>query len=147
LLLIGILIEGKCGRWKLNGTEPLKSFSKFIGICGNKSRSSPPHAMSSKVPRTESQVCPIAGCSNVKGQFYSPRTAVVGMSVPLWLELIKGGLKYGDEMINDMKQLAPLKTETDMGDCADAFVMLAKNGIPFIRAETNVAKKASRAQR
>ena len=27
-----------------------------------------------------------------------------------------------------MKQLAPLKSVTDMGDCADAFVMLAKNG-------------------
>ena len=27
-----------------------------------------------------------------------------------------------------MKQLAPLKDATDMGDCADAFVMLAKNG-------------------
>jgi hypothetical protein len=69
------------------------------------------------------------------------------MSVPLWLTLIKGGLKYGDEMINDMKQLAPLKTATDMGDCADAFVMLAKNGISVIRAETNIAKKASLAQR
>jgi len=56
-------------------------------------------------------------------------------------------LKYGDDIINDMKQLAPLKVEADMGDCADAFVMLAKNGIPFIRAETNFAKKASLAQR
>jgi len=27
-----------------------------------------------------------------------------------------------------MKQLAPLKDATDMGDCADAFIMLAKNG-------------------
>jgi len=39
-----------------------------------------------------------------------------------------GGLKYGDEIIDGMKQLAPLKDATDMGDCADAFVMLAKNG-------------------
>ena len=27
-----------------------------------------------------------------------------------------------------MKPLAPLNSVTDMGDCADAFVMLAKNG-------------------
>ena len=27
-----------------------------------------------------------------------------------------------------MKQLAPVMSVTDMGDCADAFVMLAKNG-------------------
>lgn len=33
-----------------------------------------------------------------------------------------------------MKELAPLKAETDMGDCADAFVMLAKNGINSICA-------------
>ena len=30
------------------------------------------------------------------------------------------------------KQLAPLKSATDMGDCADAFVMLAKNGFKYI---------------
>lgn len=41
----------------------------------------------------------------------------------------EGGLKYGNEMIEAHKQLAPLKAATDMGDCADAFVMLAKNGI------------------
>ena len=69
------------------------------------------------------------------------------MSVLLLLELIKGGLKYGDQIINDMKQMAPLKATTDMGDCADAFVMLAKNGIPFIRTETNLVKRASLAQR
>ena len=37
-------------------------------------------------------------------------------------------LKYGDELIEEMKQLTPLKDTTDIGDCADAFVMLAKNG-------------------
>jgi hypothetical protein len=39
-----------------------------------------------------------------------------------------GGLKYGDEIIEAQKQLAPLRSATDMGDCADAFVMMAKNG-------------------
>lgn len=40
-----------------------------------------------------------------------------------------GGLKYGSEAIEGMKQLAPLKSATDMADCADAFVMLAKSGL------------------
>ena len=31
-------------------------------------------------------------------------------------------------MIEAQKQLAPLKDVTDMADCADVFVMLAKNG-------------------
>lgn len=44
------------------------------------------------------------------------------------LLIFKGGLKYGDEIIEAQKQLAPLKSATNMGDCADAFVMLAKNG-------------------
>jgi hypothetical protein len=38
-------------------------------------------------------------------------------------------LKYGESIIEEHKQLAPLKDATDMGDCADAFVMMAKNGI------------------
>jgi hypothetical protein len=38
-------------------------------------------------------------------------------------------LKYGNEAIEGMKQLAPLKSVTDMADCADAFVMLAKSGL------------------
>jgi len=40
-----------------------------------------------------------------------------------------GGLKYGPEVIEGHKQLAPLKDATDMADCADAYVMIAKNGI------------------
>ena len=43
----------------------------------------------------------------------------------------QGGLQYGHEIIEAQKQLAPLKAATDMGDCADAFVMLAKNGIQY----------------
>lgn len=43
--------------------------------------------------------------------------------------LTVGGLKYGEAIIEEHKQLAPLKAATDMGDCADAFVMMAKNGI------------------
>jgi hypothetical protein len=42
-----------------------------------------------------------------------------------------GGLKYGNEAIEGMKQLAPLKSATDMADCADGFVMLAKSGAVF----------------
>ena len=42
-----------------------------------------------------------------------------------------GGMKYGDEIIEAHKQLAPLKRETGMDDCADVFVMLAKNGYSF----------------
>lgn len=38
-------------------------------------------------------------------------------------------MKYGDEIIEAHKQLAPLKRETGMDDCADVFVMLAKNGL------------------
>jgi hypothetical protein len=48
-----------------------------------------------------------------------------------------GGLKYGDEIIEAQKQLAPLKDATDMGDCADAFVMMAKNGIEML-CQTNL---------
>jgi hypothetical protein len=40
-----------------------------------------------------------------------------------------GGLKYGESIIDEHKQLSPLKAATDIGDCADAFVMMAKNGI------------------
>lgn len=39
-----------------------------------------------------------------------------------------GGLKYGEEAIEMHKQLSPLKRVTEMDDCAEAFVMMAKNG-------------------
>jgi hypothetical protein len=51
------------------------------------------------------------------------------MSAFSTVTLTLGGLKYGDEFIEAQKQLAPLKSVTDMGDCADAFVMLAKSGM------------------
>ena len=37
------------------------------------------------------------------------------------------GLKYSEERIQQVKQLAVLKHETFLDDCAAAFVMLAKN--------------------
>jgi hypothetical protein len=43
--------------------------------------------------------------------------------------LTLGGLKYGPANIEAFKKLAPLKDATDMADCADAYVMIAKNGI------------------
>jgi hypothetical protein len=46
-----------------------------------------------------------------------------------------GGLKYGPERIEQIKQAAPLKSETDMGECADAFVMLAKSSTCFVVLE------------
>ena len=37
------------------------------------------------------------------------------------------GLKYSSEVIEGIKEKAALKHETYLQDCADAFVMLAKN--------------------
>lgn len=37
------------------------------------------------------------------------------------------GRKYSDEKIQWAKDTAALKHETDLQDCADAFIMLAKN--------------------
>jgi len=37
------------------------------------------------------------------------------------------GLRYPQEAIDAVKARAPLKHETFLQDCADAFVMLAKN--------------------
>lgn len=54
-----------------------------------------------------------------------------------------GGLKYGNEMIEAQKELAPLKSATDMGDCADAFVMLARNRTPSMIFSANNAKRVS----
>jgi len=51
---------------------------------------------------------------------------------------MSGGLKYGEAMIEAFKQLAPLKDATDMADCAEAFVMIAKNGaLHFCRMTTD----------
>jgi len=44
------------------------------------------------------------------------------------LLLSEWGLKYGPEVIEAYKQGAPLKQATDMADCGDAYVMMAKNG-------------------
>ncbi|KAF2004850.1 short-chain dehydrogenase/reductase-like protein SDR [Amniculicola lignicola CBS 123094] len=43
------------------------------------------------------------------------------------LLLTEWGQKYSPEKIEALKQTAPLKHETFLQDCADAFVMLAKN--------------------
>ncbi|KAK1023317.1 hypothetical protein LTS16_024989 [Friedmanniomyces endolithicus] len=43
------------------------------------------------------------------------------------LLLTDWGNLYGSERINALKDAAVLKKETELGDCADAFVMLAKN--------------------
>lgn len=43
------------------------------------------------------------------------------------LLLTDWGNLYGEERINDLKNAAALKKETELGDCADAYVMLAKN--------------------
>jgi enoyl-[acyl-carrier-protein] reductase (NADH) len=37
------------------------------------------------------------------------------------------GLRYSQEVIDAVKDKAPLKHETFLQDCADAFIMLAKN--------------------
>jgi enoyl-[acyl-carrier-protein] reductase (NADH) len=36
-------------------------------------------------------------------------------------------MKYSEEMIEGLKQQAVLKHETYLQDCADAYIMLAKN--------------------
>ncbi|KAF2085897.1 NAD(P)-binding protein [Saccharata proteae CBS 121410] len=43
------------------------------------------------------------------------------------LLLTEWGNKYGDDKIAELKEQSALKTETDLDDCADAYVMLAKN--------------------
>ncbi|KAF2223642.1 hypothetical protein BDZ85DRAFT_261949 [Elsinoe ampelina] len=43
------------------------------------------------------------------------------------LLLTEWGLEYGDERIKALRDAAALKKEVDMTDCADVFVMLAKN--------------------
>ncbi|KAH7094416.1 short chain dehydrogenase/reductase [Paraphoma chrysanthemicola] len=43
------------------------------------------------------------------------------------LLLTEWGLKYSEERIQQVKDMAPLKHETFLDDCVDAFVMLAKN--------------------
>lgn len=43
------------------------------------------------------------------------------------LLLTEWGLKYPAERIETIKNMAALKHETYLDDCADAFVMLAKN--------------------
>jgi NAD(P)-dependent dehydrogenase (short-subunit alcohol dehydrogenase family) len=44
------------------------------------------------------------------------------------LLLTEWGRKFGEERIEGIKKAAVLRRETDLGDCADAFVMLARNG-------------------
>jgi NAD(P)-dependent dehydrogenase (short-subunit alcohol dehydrogenase family) len=44
------------------------------------------------------------------------------------LLLTEWGQKFGEERIEMIKKAAVLRRETDLGDCADAFVMLARNG-------------------
>jgi hypothetical protein len=46
-------------------------------------------------------------------------------------------------MIEAQKQLAPLKSATDMGDCANAFVMLAKNRTQSMIFSNNNVKRVS----
>jgi NAD(P)-dependent dehydrogenase (short-subunit alcohol dehydrogenase family) len=43
------------------------------------------------------------------------------------LLLTEWGSKYSDERIEGMKNAAVLKKDTSLDDCADAFVMLARN--------------------
>lgn len=43
------------------------------------------------------------------------------------LLLTEWGKKYSPERIEALKNAAPLKKDTDLQDCVDAFVMLAKN--------------------
>jgi hypothetical protein len=37
------------------------------------------------------------------------------------------GMRYSPDMVKMMKEKAALKIETDLNDCANAFVMIAKN--------------------
>jgi len=43
------------------------------------------------------------------------------------LLMTEWGMKYPPDAINMMKEKAALKMETDLDDCANAFVMIAKN--------------------
>ncbi|GAB7356306.1 hypothetical protein MBLNU459_g7104t1 [Dothideomycetes sp. NU459] len=43
------------------------------------------------------------------------------------LLLTEWGLSYGEERIAALKDRSALKTETMLGDCADVYVMVAKN--------------------
>lgn len=43
------------------------------------------------------------------------------------LLLTEWGQKYSPERIQGLKEAAALKRETDLQDCVDAFVMLARN--------------------
>lgn len=44
------------------------------------------------------------------------------------LLLTEWGKQYSAERISALQKAAALKRETDLGDCVDAFVMLARNG-------------------
>lgn len=44
------------------------------------------------------------------------------------LLLTEWGQKFGTEVIESLKSAAALKDATNLEDCADAFIMLAKNG-------------------
>jgi hypothetical protein len=52
-------------------------------------------------------------------------------------------LKYGHEVIEAYKQGAPLKQATEMDDCGDAYVMMAKNGI-YIASSLTVKRQYHR---
>lgn len=115
--------------WQFNGIGK-SSFPLTIGICSHKGRTGTSHALLSKVARTQSQVrpSPASFLLPVRVNLILPGLLLSECNVLQIFDSIIGGLKYGDEAIEGMKQLAPLKSTTDMGDCADAFVMLSKNG-------------------
>ncbi|KAI7351116.1 hypothetical protein KC354_g12546 [Hortaea werneckii] len=59
--------------------------------------------------------------ANTQGSKVRVNAVLPGLLLTDW------GNLYGEERINMLKDRAALKKETDLGECADAFVMLAKN--------------------
>lgn len=53
-------------------------------------------------------------------------------------------MKYSPDMVKMMKEKAALKIETDLNDCANAFVMIAKNASQVGElAENSVMSRAA----
>ena len=63
----------------------------------------------------------IEGLAYNNGPYARVNAVCPGLIVTPW------SLRYGEEMINAMKEQSPLKDNVDLEDCADVFVMLSKN--------------------
>jgi hypothetical protein len=100
----------------------------ITGVLGYESWPSSSHALSCKIAGAKSQVSsPVLTLTNFRVNAILPGLLLSECTL-LVCYANSGGLKYGDETIEAYKQLAPLKQATEMDDCADAYVMMAKNG-------------------